>query len=213
MNTKKIKSQLVSVSITMLLLSGCGKYGYKSEYTAQIDSKTPVKVAELYYAAVNKNIDSAKEVSGKLAQAAIQVGQQIGKPLAPPEAVHPRTKMAISGTGKKFDIIDSLPPEKLLPLAQERTKQVYAVANAISRTAEMATISIAAPADYVMQQEPNQSITGLLEWPSVLNNLPNADDNENNTQPAEEPEDKGIQEKFEDIRSEALDVLRKKNGD
>lgn len=171
-NMKKLYQIYLPCAAIILLLSltGCGKYGYKSEYTAEVDAQAPRKIAEMYYSTVGKAVDSSHDVAKDLAEACAKVGSQIGQPLAPAEAVHPRTKMAVTGSGKEFDIIEAVPPESLLPLAKERTEQVRAVSAAISRTADMARISVSAPAGYVQHEPKSWPIDQF--WNPALDELP-----------------------------------------
>lgn len=172
-------------------LGGCGSYGYKSEYVANVSGKKPVELGELYYATETKAVESSKQVAEKLASACVEASKQIGVPLAPAEAIIPRTEMAVSGTGKEFDIVKSIPPDPLLPLAQERTKQMWAIAHSVIRTAELARVSIAAPPGYVGDVVPPAPLYDAFL--PLLDNLPDGKQPESTPAPS-----------YDDIREDAL---------
>lgn len=137
------------------ILAGCGKFGYTSKYVADTHPAVSEKVAGNYYDTAREAIKSTGAVAKEFATAAKEIGKSLGQPLAPPEAVHPRQRMAVTGTGNKFDIIESLPPEQLLPLSKERTKQVQALSYAMRKTADIARIDVAAPPGFNCTQKPD----------------------------------------------------------
>lgn len=137
------------------ILAGCGKFGYTSKYVADTHPAVSEKVAENYYSTARDAINSTGAVAKEFASAAKEIGKSLGQPLAPAEAVHPRQRMAVTGTGNKFDIIESLPPEQLLPLSKERTKQVQALSYAMRKTADIARIDVAAPPGFNCTMKPD----------------------------------------------------------
>lgn len=132
----------ILVLLVLLTLSGCGSYGYKSEYTAKVRDK---EIGKAYYDVKLKQVQGSIIVAEKMADACVIVGKQIGVALAPPEAIKERAEMVISGAGKQYDIVQGIKPEALLPLAKERTKQIQAISYSIHKTAEAMNVDVAAP--------------------------------------------------------------------
>lgn len=149
-----------------LLLFGCGKLGYETKYSADLSPRPasdPVALA--YYDAVNQSVSARRATARNYASAAVELGQAISAPLAPLEAVAPRSDLAVLGDAKKFDIVRSAPPEPLLPLAKERTEQIVSAAYALRRIAEESFLPVAAPAGFVMP--PASASPRLDGWDDV----------------------------------------------
>lgn len=160
-------SYLVLLPFCLVFLSGCGALGYKAEYSADLSGHDEAKTAKLYYESFNKSVELSAAVSRDLAPACARLAEQVAAPLAPDVAVIPREEMVVSGTGKDFDITKSVPPEPLLPLAAERTRQVQAVAVAIKKTAQMAFMQPAAPPGFVYDQQKSS-----VDFPALFDLLP-----------------------------------------
>ena len=162
---KSIWKHLFPVLIAVLL-HGCGKLGYETKYSADLSPHPPSeKVALAYYETINQSVSARRSTARNYAEAALELGKSISAPLAPLEAVAPRSDLAILGDAKKFDIVRSAPPESLLPLAKERTEQVNAVSYALRRIAEESFLPVAAPAGFIM---PPASASARLDgWDDV----------------------------------------------
>jgi hypothetical protein len=165
-----MKKKQISATLIFLLLSGCGKLGYKSEYTADIKPQVSEKVALEYYKTVSTASNTATENARLALEASRDIAASIGQPLAPPEAVQARQELSVTGNSKTFDIAKSVPPEPLLPLAQERTKQVLALTAVMRRAVLAARPGVAAPAGFV---PPSPDQTDFFDI-AVLDNLPTA---------------------------------------
>jgi hypothetical protein len=152
-STKNILPKL-AVAGFLLLLSGCGRLGYESRYTADLAPQVQESVAKAYYSTLDKSITQRGTVAKDSMAAVAEVGRAIGQPLAPAEAVRTRQEMAVTGNSKTFDIAKNVPPEQLFPLAQERTKQVQALSVALRQSAEVARVDVAAPAGFVNPSTP-----------------------------------------------------------
>jgi len=152
--------------LVAVLLHGCGKLGYETKYSADLSPRPasdPVALA--YYDAVNQSVSARRATARNYAAAAVELGQSIRAPLAPLEAVAPRSDLAVLGDAKKFDIVRSAPPEPLLPLAKERTEQIAAAAYALRRIAEESFLPVAAPSGFIM---PSASASARLDgWDDV----------------------------------------------
>lgn len=135
--------------VLLAFLTGCGALGYKTEYTADLSSHEDSQTAKQYYASFDKAVELSAAVSRDLAPACSRLAEQVAAPLAPSAATDLRQEFVVQGTGKDFDIVKTAPPEALLPLSFERTKQVMAVAHAIKKTATMAFLEPAAPPGFV----------------------------------------------------------------
>lgn len=140
---------LVILPLCLTFLSGCGALGYKTEYTADLSGHDDAKTAKNYYDSFDKAVELSAKITRELAPACSRLAEQVAAPLAPSAATDARQEFVVAGTGKDFDIVKSAPPEALLPLSLERTKQVMAVAHAIKKTATMAFLEPAAPPGFV----------------------------------------------------------------
>lgn len=145
----------VAVAVA-IMLSGCGKLGYESKYTADLSQRpraetaVPESVAKAYYATVDGQIVASGVSTKELAAAAAVVGQSIGRPLVPVEAVLNREELTVAGGQKTYDIARMVPPDNMLrELAGERTKQVQALTIAMRRIAEASHVNVAAPAGFL----------------------------------------------------------------
>lgn len=157
---------ILALFTLLLMISGCGKLGYETKYSADL-SPPPAseKVALAYYETINQSVSARRSTARNYADAALELGKSISAPLAPLEAVSPRSDLAVLGDAKKFDIVRSAPPEPLLPLAKERTEQVNAVSYALRRIAEESFLPVAAPAGFIM---PTASASARLDgWDDV----------------------------------------------
>lgn len=161
---KSIWKHLFPVLVAMLL-HGCGKLGYETKYTANL-SPRPIsdKVALAYYESINQSVAARRATALSYATAAVELGRSISAPLAPDDAVAPRSDLTVVGTSKTFDIVRSSPPESLLPLAKERTEQVQAAAFALRRVAESSFVPVAAPSGFVLPDSAPRPLDG---WDDV----------------------------------------------
>jgi hypothetical protein len=112
--------------IALALLSGCGKLGYKSEYTAETsDIRADVAIAQEYYGTMANSLTTHSAVTFKLAETCETIARQIGD-------------QALLGTAE----------------GKEKTLQIQAVSTAVIRTADAARVPIAAPSGFVNQPVP-----------------------------------------------------------
>lgn len=182
----------------LLLLSGCGRLGYESRYTADLTPAVSEPTAMAYYAALGKAIASSGVAAKDFAAASARIGEAIGQPLAPPEAVRTRQEMTVVGDSRTFDIAKNSPPEPLLPLAQERTRQVQALVYAMRQTAELTRVEVAAPAGF--NYPAPASASADFDFPAVLDSLPSAPAS---AQGAGAEEAAAVEKKYEEIRKAA----------
>lgn len=171
-------SHLVIPLFLMVFLTGCGALGYKTEYTADLSSHDDSKTANMYYQSFDKAVELSASVSRELAPACSRLAEQVAAPLAPSATTDLRQEFVVQGTGKDFDIIKTAPPEALLPLSLERTKQVMAVAHAIKKTATMAFLEPAAPPGFVHNPQRTAS-----DFSDLFDQLP-----EGPSPPADQPD-------------------------
>jgi len=184
------------IIITLAMLQGCARLGYESKYTVSTDAAA-VSVAGKYYDAVNRSLAASADVAGKYADSCLETAKAISAPLAPAEAVSTRTKMAISGSGKEFDIVDSVPPENLLLLSRQRTKQVLALTSAMKETSRATSVPVAAPPGFI-----SPCTQPWSDSPDLFNELP--------VEPPVEPVDAGFDlrqlpaDDYSDVRDTAV---------
>lgn len=148
--------------LLLLTLSGCGSYGYKSEYTAKVSDKSG-EIGKAYYDVKLKQVQGSIVIAEKMADACVIVSKQIGVALAPPEAIKDRAQFAISGAGKQYDIVQGTQPEALLPLAKERTKQIQAISYSIHKTAEAMNVDVAAPEGFNYEDVRERALSAFGE--------------------------------------------------
>lgn len=133
-----------------IILSGCGRLGYESKYTADLTPVVSETVAKAYYDTVDKQIVASGAATKELSNAAAVYGQAIGRPLVPVEAVLNRQELTVAGGQKTYDIAKMVPPDNMLrKLSEDRTKQVQASMMALRRISEAVHVNVAAPAGFV----------------------------------------------------------------
>lgn len=165
----------LAMALSFLLLSqGCASLDLHESKILKKDNAERRVVSVEYYKTLREKIDANKIITEKAMQASAEIGKSIGAPLAPESAVSNRQGFVVKGDGKRYDIGKPSPPEQLLPLAQERTKQVVSLTKSMSDVARYSVVDIAAPEGFKVPDGISyDQMPSAKDIDSILDSLPN----------------------------------------